>query len=85
MTASADRTARLWDAATGRQLAVLHGHEDHVRWVAFSSDGAKVVTASSDNTARLWDAASGEELAVLLEVTRIWSRRRRSARTGPRW
>ena len=73
VTASDDRTARLWDAASGQALAVLPGHEGPVWSAAFSPDGAKVVTASSDpppfdhapGTARLWDAASGEELAVL--------------------
>ncbi len=65
MTASGDDTARLWDAATGKELAVLRGHEDGVRSAQFSPDGERVVTASADGTARVWDAATGEELAVL--------------------
>ena len=65
VTASEDGSARLWDAASGQQLAVLQGHEAGVRSAAFSPDGSKVVTASSDCSARLWDAASGKELAVL--------------------
>ena len=28
VTASADKTARLWEAASGKELAVLRGHED---------------------------------------------------------
>ncbi len=60
VTASSDRSARLWDAASGQELAVLQGHEDRVWSAAFSPDGAKVVTASSDRSARLWDAASGQ-------------------------
>ena len=54
VTASVDRTARLWDAASGKELAVLQGHKDPVRSAAFSPDGAKVVTASDDGTARIW-------------------------------
>jgi WD40 repeat protein len=56
VTASADNTARLWDAATGQPIVVLKGHDGIVISAAFSPDGARVVTASRDGTARLWDA-----------------------------
>ena len=36
VTASYDKTARIWDAETGRELAVLKGHEDVVWSAAFS-------------------------------------------------
>ena len=78
VTASQDRTARLWDAASGKALATLAG-----RPAAFSPDGARVVTAS-DSTARLWDASAGKALAVL-EATTLGSGRRRSARTARGW
>ena len=65
VTASWDNTARLWDAATGTEIAVLKAHEEWVWSAAFSPDGRRVVTASWDNTARLWDAATGTEIAVL--------------------
>jgi predicted NACHT family NTPase len=64
-TASSDSTARLWDVASGKLLAVLRGHEGFVTSVAFSPDGSRLVTASRDSTARLWDAASGKPLVVL--------------------
>jgi len=56
---------RIWDAASGREVAALQGHEADVNSAAFSPDGARIVTASSDKTARIWDAASGREVAVL--------------------
>jgi Tol biopolymer transport system component len=65
LTGSYDGTARIWDAATGKQMAVLWGHEDYVTFAAFSPDGSRIVTGSSDKTARIWDAATGEEMAVL--------------------
>jgi WD40 repeat protein len=64
-TASAYRTARLWDAETGTEIAVLKGHEDAVLSAVFSPDGRRVATASEDKTARLWDAETGTEIAVL--------------------
>ena len=65
VTASDDKTARVWDAATGKAIAVLSGHDDQVWSAAFSPDGARVVTASDDKTARVWDAATGKAIAVL--------------------
>jgi len=65
VTASDDSTARLWDAASGKQLAELRGHSNWVRSAAFSPDGQRVVTASYDSTARIWDAASGKQLTEL--------------------
>jgi WD40 repeat protein/serine/threonine protein kinase len=59
-TASDDQTARLWDAATGRQLRVLRGDTDFVLAVAFRPDGNALLTTSKDGTARLWDVASGK-------------------------
>ena len=65
LTASFDRTARLWDAASGEQLLLLSGHTAPLRDAVFSPDGRHILTASDDKTARLWDAASGEQLQVL--------------------
>ena len=65
MTASEDKTARIWDGESGKEIAVLNGHAGPVTSAAFSGDGKRVVTASSDNTARIWDAESGKEIAVL--------------------
>jgi WD40 repeat protein len=65
VTASADRTARLWDGNSGAPIATLAGHGDWVNGVAFSVDGARIVTASFDGTARVWDAARGTLLAIL--------------------
>jgi WD40 repeat protein len=65
VTASNDKTARIWDAQSGAQLAILYGHTDRVDSVAYSPDGKRIVTASSDKTARIWDANTGLLLAVL--------------------
>lgn len=55
----------LWDAATGKELRRLEGHDD-VNSIAFSpKDGKILASASSDHKVRLWDVASGKQLGVL--------------------
>ena len=65
LTASDDKTARMWDAASGEEIAVLSGHTQGIVSASFSPNGSRVITASNDGTARLWDADSGNEIAVL--------------------
>jgi WD40 repeat protein len=63
VTASLDKTVRLWDANTGKQIGEpLRGHEGPVFSVAFSTDSERIVTASWDKTARLWDANTGKQI-----------------------
>jgi len=65
VTASADSTARVFDARSGRALAELHGHSDEVQSARFSPDGQRILTTSRDGSARLFGAAGGQALAVL--------------------
>jgi WD40 repeat protein len=65
LTVSEDHAAGIWDAETGKVIALLRGHEGFERSASFSSDGRRVVTASDDNPARIWDAETGELIAVL--------------------
>ena len=61
-TSSADRTATLWDAATGKQKFVLRGHREDVNCVSFSPDSLRVITGSSDDLSIIWDVATGNRI-----------------------
>jgi WD40 repeat protein len=59
VTASADGTARLWDARTGAPRGAPLRHEASILQAAFSPDSRLVITASLDRTARLWEVDGG--------------------------
>jgi len=59
-----DRTIRIWDAASGKELVIIRGHSAKMNSAVFSPDSSRVLTASDDRTARIWDAATGEQLVL---------------------
>ena len=68
LTASHDKTARVWDVRTPgmiRETARLEGHQGALYAADLRPDGRRVLTASADDTARLWRAEGGPALAVL--------------------
>ena len=64
-TASIDKTAKVWEAETGRELLTFRGHGDYVFGIAWSPDGSKLATASQDGTAKVWQAETARELRTL--------------------
>jgi WD40 repeat protein len=61
VTGSWDQTAKVWDAASGRELLTLKGHANSVWAVGFSPDGRRIVTGSDDNTAKVWFSEDAEQ------------------------
>jgi WD40 repeat protein/serine/threonine protein kinase len=59
-----DKTIKIWDLATGKELKVLRGHEDIVEAVDVSPDGKQIVSCSEDGIIKLWDAQTGVEIAT---------------------
>jgi WD40 repeat protein len=59
VSASRDKTVKIWDARTGRLLHTLEGHTNGVFSAAFSPDGGAIVSASVDKAVKIW-AVAGE-------------------------
>ena len=55
VTASFDKTLRIWDLNSGTTLRTLNGHTGLVLCLSLSKDGSRLVSGSLDNTLRLWD------------------------------
>ncbi len=67
------KNIKLWEVATGKELATLNGHTDLVWSLAFSPDGKTLASGSWDNTIKLWDVASGKERSTLKGHTdEVW-------------
>jgi len=62
ITASLDRTVRIWDSGTGKEVLQLIGHTSFVHRASFSSNGEQAISASADGSIRTWDAKTGKEL-----------------------
>jgi WD40 repeat protein/tRNA A-37 threonylcarbamoyl transferase component Bud32 len=65
ISASQDRTVRVWDARTGKELLTLSGHADFVTCVAISPDGHRIAAGGRDRTVKVWDAQTGKETLSL--------------------
>ena len=72
LSASSDRTARLWHVADATEAAFLKGHSDEVWSAAFGPGGPanpeiapRATTVALNGFVRLWDGRSGKLIAVI--------------------
>jgi WD40 repeat protein len=62
LSASRDRTLRLWELKSGSEVQCFRGHQADVRCGALSADGELALSGGDDLALRLWHVASGKEL-----------------------
>ncbi len=65
LTASEDKTAKIWDVQSGLLLANLQGHTAAVLDASFSSDGNAILTLSADGTVKVWNTHTGSILYTI--------------------
>jgi serine/threonine protein kinase len=65
ISASADKTIKLWNLATGKEIRTLKGHLSSVNYLAISSDGQTLISASADKMIKVWDTTTGKLLRTL--------------------
>jgi WD40 repeat protein len=62
---SSDKTVKLWDMATGKELATLEGHEQRIQAIAGTAEGKMLASGDDDGLVKVWDAAAHKELRAL--------------------
>ena len=71
VSASDDRTLKVWDLQTGSLLLTLEGHTGIVKAVAIAPDGSHLISGAWDHTLRVWDLQTGRETQQFQEKTGV--------------
>lgn len=62
---SKDKTIKLWQVATGREIMSLEDHNDDITSIAISPDGKLIASGSKDKTLKLWTLTSGQLVSTV--------------------
>ncbi len=65
LSVSWDKTARIWNASHGKEIARFEGSQERLSHLSLSSDGQRFLTSGKDNTVRLWDIPSHKLISSL--------------------
>lgn len=64
VSASADKTIRVWDVKTGRRRHTFQGHWSDVTEVCLSGDDRRALSASWDGTVAVWDLEARSRIST---------------------
>jgi WD40 repeat protein len=77
LSASNDKTVKMWDLATGNLLATFSGHTSMVCSIAIAPDGIRLAAGAFDGSIKVWNINSGDVIADLhhgnLDAKVAWS------------
>jgi WD40 repeat protein len=68
VSASRDRTAKIWNVNSGVINSFQQGHEYLATAAVFFRGGNKFLTAAADDTTRIWDVETGMNILTLRET-----------------
>jgi hypothetical protein len=64
ISASNDKTIKIWDFDNSEEIRTLYGHEDWVTDLTLTPDGSRILSASRDGTVKTWDLKTGANLGT---------------------
>ena len=59
LTSSSDRTIKLWDSFSGKELYTFVGHNSWVESADFNKDGNQIFSRAKDRTVKCWNLETG--------------------------
>ena len=81
-TTSEDRSVKLWEVPSGRNVATFRGHTDFVQAVAFRPDGREIASGGMEGTVKFWDLRTSRQ--VVFDGHTGWVERLAFRRDGRR-
>jgi WD40 repeat protein len=74
ITGGEDKTVRVWELLSGKQMRSFQGHMTPVIAIAVRGDGRQIASASEDGAIRLWDLSTSDDHRALTEATEpLWA------------
>jgi WD40 repeat protein/serine/threonine protein kinase len=68
-TLTEEKEIKVWDAATGQEVAALRGHKRGLLRLAFSPDGRRLASTSEDTKVKVWDTTTWREVLTFAKHT----------------
>jgi WD40 repeat protein len=62
---SSEKTIKLWNLSTKKEVSTLLGHNSAVNSITFSPDGQTLISGSSDGTIKLWNLSTGKDFKTI--------------------
>jgi len=66
VSASKDKTIKIWDLERRKEIQTLYGHMDRVADLALTADANRILSASWDGTIKIWDIRTGANINTFL-------------------
>ena len=72
-TGGYDKTIRIWNVETGKEIRKFCGHTSSVRSISYTPDGKYIISGSGDGTIRIWNVEKGKEIKKITENSCVYS------------